>query len=229
MLTEMSKQLMIHAATEIILVSVLSIYFYKKQSSLTSEIETLKATVQKQQDMLDRCVAQINHLTDILTYGRPRMHTMPTTQSPSHAQRTTISAPMSTQTETLSGAKSRIASNIGEVFTLIQPMVAPIMAMTSPNEASVIIGHLETLEKDLSKAPPADVPKVEIANDDTSMVKTPPSEMTMEQLSEKDLNDVIEALNDEGPSASSSIEHVGRSRSPSISSITSIVSSTAGI
>jgi len=241
-----SKQLIIHAATEIILVSILSVYFYKKQSALSNEVETLKATVQKQSDILDKCVAQINHLTDLLTYGsRPSSFfhrpAHPVNSRPSGAGATGATgvgnvSGTSSHPQTLTSMKHSMMGDLGNVFGMIQPMIGPIMAMASPNQASIIIGDLETIEKNSLPLPvpsvtstQGDVPKVEIATDEevqkpSSTSISQPMSPNAHALSEKDLNDVIEALNEESLGASSSISNVSRSRSPSLASIASISS-----
>jgi hypothetical protein len=168
-----NKTLLIHAATEAVIVSVISAVLFKKIASCNERIQQLSATVMKQQEQIHQCMKHIEMLSRAFEetmfpqerqerqmqerIERPRRSSPPTQQMMQQMMMQTQPQPqqMMQQSSSSGGPGDLIGSLMGFVPTIMQ-------TMTSGNGASAIIA---TLDKEVQPAQ-EEVPKVDILSDE---------------------------------------------------------------
>jgi len=153
----MQKSQIIHAVAEVVVISVLSVYLVKKINECNKEIASLKAVIQRQDELLSKCINSINDLygiIDQLTGMRP-----PVRRSAPSVERMSMAPGMSGMPQ---GMPQGMAQGINvampqqsggppvDILSSIMGIVPTMIStISTPNAAA---GILETLDKQGEKA-----------------------------------------------------------------------------
>jgi len=159
----MNKSLVFHAVTETVIVTILSIVLYKKISACNNEIQQLKAIVQKQEDQLNKCIQNIQHLYAIIDHisgGPPqpqqRMQAPPPASHEAYAKQMYYAQPQPQQQRPQAPPQNP-ATDILSTFMNIVPTV--LTTISSTNAPAEIIATLDkqSMPTEQSSKPTIDI------------------------------------------------------------------------